>query len=118
MTTTRQPGHYVREARIRVFGEHSQERAAAAADISQPYLSQIERGERRLTGTMAIKMERGWELERDELVRWSTAMADNLAASPDRGNPGWLDRLAVITETATRTAELLAFPPPRTIAPV
>ena len=75
MTETRHAGHYVREARIRVFGEHSQERAAKAAGVSQPYLSQIERGERPLTGNTAIKLEQGWELDAYALVRWSKAMA-------------------------------------------
>lgn len=89
MTGTRHPGDYVKDVRIRTFGEHSQERAALAAGISQPYLSQIERGTRALTGNMAIKMERGWGLEPSELIRWSNVVLDTLSADSGNGaNPG------------------------------
>lgn len=57
----------LRETRTRLYPGRQVD-AAAAADLSQPFLSQLENGRRRLTAEVAWKIEDGWGLEPNELA--------------------------------------------------
>ena len=83
--------------------------------VKQGIISAWERGEHTPGPRRMAKLEHALDAG-GSLWQAHQRDADNLAATPNRGNPGWLDRIAVITETATRTMGLIPFPSARSVA--
>lgn len=105
MTEPRHGGDYLKAAR-----EEAQKRQTDLAELtglSQPYLSQIERGHKPLNVHVATLVELALELNRYRLVRWANDLPDTLRAAvekflSDGDTPGLLKRLTYSPATSHR----------------